>query len=39
MKQAARNLDDAPQIGRDFLPVTVWLEKLVAQRQPPVNPG
>ncbi len=38
MKLAARSLDEVPQIGRDFLPVTVWLEKLVAQRQPPVNP-
>jgi len=38
IKLAARNLDDAPLLGRDFMPVTVWLEKLVAQRQPAVNP-
>jgi segregation and condensation protein A len=38
IKLAARNLDAVPQLGRDFMPVTVWLEKLVTQRQPQVNP-
>ena len=37
MKLAAQNLDRAPQLGRDFQPVTVWLEKLVTRRLPQVS--
>ena len=38
MKLAARNLNEVPQLGRDFLPVNVLLEKLAHQRLPQVSP-
>ncbi len=38
MKLAARNLDAVPQLGRDFLPVSVWLEQLAHKRLPQVSP-
>jgi segregation and condensation protein A len=37
MKQAAQALDRQPQLGRDFLPVTVLLEKLAVKRLPQVS--
>ena len=37
MKLAAHQLDALPQLGRDFLPVEVWIEETLAQRLPQVN--
>jgi segregation and condensation protein A len=37
MKLAAHKLDALPQLGRDFLPVEVWVEQTLAQRLPQVN--
>jgi segregation and condensation protein A len=37
MKLAGQRLDDLPQLGRDFLPVEVWIEQTIAQRLPQVN--
>ncbi|MEO8204528.1 MAG: ScpA family protein, partial [Betaproteobacteria bacterium] len=38
MKKAARKLDEMPQVGRDVLAVSVWIEKAVVDRLPDVNP-
>jgi segregation and condensation protein A len=38
MKQAARDLDASPRIGRDFERVEVWIEKIAAVRLPKVRP-
>lgn len=38
MKKAAHNLNAAPLIGRDFMPVHSWVEKLAVRRLPAVNP-
>ena len=37
MKLAAQKLDALPQLGRDFLPVEVWIEQTLAQRLPRVD--
>jgi segregation and condensation protein A len=37
MKLAGQRLDALPQLGRDFLPVEVWIEQTIAQRLPQVN--
>lgn len=37
-RQAARTLERMPQSGRDFQPVSVWIEKLAVQRLPQVRP-
>ena len=37
MKLAGQKLDALPQLGRDFLPVEVWVEHALAQRLPSVN--
>jgi segregation and condensation protein A len=37
MKAAGQKLDALPQLGRDFLPVEVWIEQTLAQRLPAVN--
>jgi segregation and condensation protein A len=37
MKLAGQKLDALPQLGRDFLPVEVWIEQTLAQRLPEVN--
>jgi segregation and condensation protein A len=37
MKKAAQGLDDLPQVGRDVIAISVWIEKAVAQRLPDVN--
>jgi segregation and condensation protein A len=37
MKLAGQKLDALPQLGRDFLPVEVWIEQTLAQRLPAVN--
>ncbi len=38
MKKAAHNLNTAPLIGRDFMPVHTWVEKLAVRRLPTVDP-
>ncbi|MBI5937216.1 MAG: segregation/condensation protein A [Betaproteobacteria bacterium] len=38
MKKAAHNLNAAPLIGRDFMPVHTWVEKLAVRRLPTVDP-
>jgi segregation and condensation protein A len=37
MKLAGQKLDALPQLGRDFLPVEVWIEQTLEQRLPAVN--
>jgi segregation and condensation protein A len=37
MKKAARKLDELPQVGRDVVAVSVWIEKAVVERLPEVN--
>jgi segregation and condensation protein A len=37
MKQAAQKLDELPQVGRDIVAVSVWIEKAIEQRMPDVN--
>ena len=37
MKKAARKLDELPQLGRDVMAVSVWIEKTVVDRLPEVN--
>jgi segregation and condensation protein A len=37
MKLAGQRLDALPQLGRDFLPVEVWIEQTLAQRLPEVD--
>ena len=37
IKLSAHNLNRLPQLGRDFQPVTVWLEKLIEKRLPQVS--
>jgi segregation and condensation protein A len=38
MKKAARRLDELPQLERDVLSVTVWVETVVVERLPEVIP-
>ena len=38
IKLAARNLDAAPHLGRDFLAVNVYIPQLAEKRLPQVNP-
>jgi segregation and condensation protein A len=37
MKLAGERLDALPQLGRDYLPVEVWIEHTLAQRLPEVD--
>jgi segregation and condensation protein A len=37
MKLAGQKLDALPQLGRDFLPVQVWIEQALARQLPQVN--
>jgi segregation and condensation protein A len=37
MKQAAQKLDELPQVGRDVLAVSVWIEKAIEERLPDVH--
>jgi segregation and condensation protein A len=39
MKKAAQGLDELPQVGRDVIAISVWIEKTVSQRLPDVNSG
>jgi segregation and condensation protein A len=38
IKKAAQALDERPQVGRDVIPISVWIEKTVAERLPDVHP-
>jgi segregation and condensation protein A len=38
MKKAARKLDELPQVGRDVVAVSVWIERTVVEQLPDVNP-
>ena len=37
MKKAAQGLDELPQVGRDVIAISVWIEKTVSQRLPDVK--
>ena len=37
IKQAARQLDELPQLGRDYFPVEVWIERTLVERLPEVH--
>ena len=37
MKQAAQKLDELPQVGRDVVAVSVWIEKAIEQRLPDIH--
>jgi len=37
IKQAAQQLDALPQLGRDYFPVEVWIERTLVERLPEVN--
>jgi segregation and condensation protein A len=39
MKKAAHAIDELPQVGRDVVAISVWIEKTVATRLPDVNAG
>src|ERR687892_1176667 len=39
MKKAAQGLDELPQVGRDVIAISVWIEKTVSQKLPDVNAG
>ena len=38
IKKAANALDELPQVGRDVIAISVWIEKTVSERLPGVNP-
>jgi segregation and condensation protein A len=38
IKKAAQALDERPQVGRDVIPISVWIERTVAERLPDVHP-
>ena len=38
MKKASRRLDELPQAGRDYTLVSVWIDKVVVERLPEVDP-
>src|ERR1700682_2159747 len=37
IKKAAQALDELPQVGRDVIAISVWIEKTVAEQLPEVN--
>ncbi len=37
IKQAAQQLDALPQLGRDYFPVEVWIERTLVERLPEVD--
>jgi len=39
IKKAAQQLDQLPQLGRDYLPVEVWIEQVFIHRLPEVDAG
>jgi len=38
MKKAAQALDELPQLGRDVIAISVWIEKTLSERLPGVDP-
>jgi segregation and condensation protein A len=38
IKKAAQKLDELPQLGRDVIALSVWIEKTVSERLPQVDP-
>jgi segregation and condensation protein A len=38
IKKAAQALEELPQLGRDVIALSVWIEKTVSERLPQVNP-
>src|SRR5436853_4453387 len=38
IKKAAQALDELPQVGRDVIAISIWIEKTVSERLPDVNP-
>ncbi len=38
IKKAAQQLDELPQLGRDVVAVSVWIERTVVERLPDVHP-
>ena len=38
IKKAAQALDELPQLGRDVIALSVWIEKTVSERLPQVDP-
>jgi len=38
IKKAAAALDELPQVGRDVIAISVWIERQVAERLPDVHP-
>ncbi len=38
MKRAAQAIDELPQVGRDVIAISVWIERTIAQRVPDVDP-
>ena len=38
IKKAARALDELPQVGRDVIAISVWIERTVAERLPDIHP-
>jgi segregation and condensation protein A len=36
-KKSSQGLDELPQVGRDVIAISVWIEKTVSQRLPDVN--
>ena len=39
IKRAAQQLDDLPQLGRDYFSVEVWIEQTLTERLPEVDAG
>jgi segregation and condensation protein A len=39
IKKAAQQLDELPQLGRDYFSVEVWIEQTLTERVPEVNAG
>src|SRR5262244_1960877 len=37
MKKAAQKIDELPQLGRDVVAISVWIEKTVSERLPDVH--
>src|SRR5213076_979609 len=38
IRKAARALDELPQVGRDVVAISLWIEKAAAERLPQVDP-
>ena len=38
MKKAAQALDELPQVGRDVMAISVWIEKTLTERLPDIDP-